>query len=265
MTDQKPNSETLTIAITNEFADENKHFCNFIYRLRQAASDHVSVSLILIAQGEQLKIMTQLTKFTELGINFNRVIMCSDQQVPSVMAKFAKVMTPDIIMTSKVNFAKQCQQMGLPTTILSAPIKAAMLQDTLNFAFDGDSVLFCHQAQHVADNNGVDAFDKHEQLHQNTIMGKGPLFEFIRKIDLLQTYTSKISWSLVTARGGKALNRAMNTIAEWQLNPRQCFFMEGGDKTPALNSLNSDIFFDDHPTHCERASKDMLVGHVQCD
>ena len=69
-------------------------------------------------------------------------------------------------------------------------------------------------------------------------------------------------WSLLTARIGKALFRAMHTIKQWELNPAQLFFMSGTCKATIFKSLNAQIFFDDKKENCLAAQPYTLVAHV---
>lgn len=251
--------ETLTIAITGEIAERHDDICELLSKLHELNCQKLNICFLLLSTFEHGRLIPLLTKFCSKGIVFNKVTMAKPNQLLAV----TKVFNPDIIMTTDNEFAEQCSSNQLPVVILDEQQSKRTLSDKIHFAFDGDAVLFCHNAQLVADENGINAFDEHEERFAEKEMGKGTLFNFIRKIDILQKANNKVKWSLVTARGGRALKRAIYTIEQWNLNPSQCFFMEGSDKTPILKVINSDMFFDDHPNHCKRASGHMLVGHVQ--
>jgi 5'-nucleotidase len=252
-------TNTLSIGITGELAHNHNEICEFLSKLHEYHCREMNISLLLLSTYSDGRLIPLLTTFSKKGLVFNQVVMTQDEQRINI----AQVMSPDIIMTTNREFAEQCKSVNLPSVLLDELQSHRTIGDSLHFAFDGDAVLFCHNAQLVADSDGIDAFEQHEETHAEVVMGKGRLFNFINKIDVLQQVHRHIKWSLVTARGGKALKRAMHTIEAWNLHPSQCFFMEGSDKTPILKSINSDIFFDDHPNHCKRASGHMLVGHVQ--
>jgi len=251
--------ETLTIAITGEIAERHDDICELLSKFHEFNCKNVNICFLLLSTIEHGRLIPLLTKFRTKGIVFNKVTMASSSQLLVI----TQVFNPDIIMTTDSKFAEKCSCHQLPVVVLDEHKSKKALGDSIHFAFDGDAVLFCHNAQLVADENGINAFDEHEEKFAEQEMGKGTLFNFIRKIDLLQKANNNITWSLVTARGGRALKRAMYTIEQWNLNPSQCFFMEGSDKTPILKAINSDMFFDDHRNHCKRASGHMLVGHVQ--
>lgn len=255
----KVSKQTLSIGITGELAHSHNEICEFLSKFHEFNCAEMDIKLVLMTTAEHGRLLPLLTRFSKKGLVFNKVVMTELEQLISI----AQVMSPDIIMTTDNEFAEQCKLANLASVLLDEQQSLRTIGDSLHFAFDGDAVLFCHNAQLVADNDGIDAFEHHEETHAEVVMGKGRLFNFINKIDVLQQAHSCIKWSLVTARGGKALKRAMHTIETWNLNPSQCFFMEGSDKTPILKSIDSDIFFDDHPNHCKRASGHMLVGHVQ--
>ncbi|WP_019028853.1 5'-nucleotidase [Colwellia piezophila] len=252
-------SNTLTIGITGELANQHHQICEFLSKLHEHHCQEMNIKILLLASCEHGRLIPLLSQFTQQGLTFNKVVMTQYQQLVDV----TKVMQPDIVMTTDTVFAEQLEGNSLPVIVVDQNENNRVLGKQLHFSFDGDAVLFCHNAQTIADQQGIAAFEEHEQKYAGIEMGKGVLYNFIKKIDVLQNVNKGIKWSLVTARGGKALKRAMHTIEQWQLSPSQCFFMEGSDKTPILKIIDSDIFFDDHPKHCQRASGHMLVGHVQ--
>lgn len=252
--------DTLTIAITEDIIESQRQICDFISRLLSIQCKEVNIKLLLLSTVRHEQLKSKFTDPVNNLLNFNQIVIANEKSLASI----AQAMEADIVLTTNHLLVDAFKACNLATVLVDkAIIKNLTEKQTLHFAFDGDSVLFCHNAQLVADNNSIAAFETHEEKHANKVMGKGPLYNFIRKIDTLQKHNQKVRWSLVTARGGKAFKRAMHTIEQWKLTPDQCFFMEGSDKTPILKVIESDMFFDDHPKHCQRASGHMLVGHVQ--
>lgn len=252
--------DTLTIAITEEIITSQKQICDFISRLLSIQCKEVTIKLLLLSTVKHNQLELKTNGSVQASLSFNQIVIANEKS----LAKIAQTMQTDIVLTTNRSLVSTFKACNVATVLVDkAVIENVAEKQNIHFAFDGDSVLFCHTAQLVADNNSIAAFEAHEQKYANKAMGKGPLFNFIRKIDRIQKHSSYVKWSLVTARGGKAFKRAMYTIEQWKLAPDQCFFMEGSDKTPILKAIESDMFFDDHPKHCQRASGHMLVGHVQ--
>lgn len=136
----------------------------------------------------------------------------------------------------------------------------------LKLAFDGDSVLFSDEAEQVFQADGLDAFAKSEVTQAQDPLGGGPFKAFLSALHQLQQEfpdgQSPIRTALVTARGAPAHERVIRTLRAWDIRLDESLFLGGMDKTDFLRAFEADIFFDDHPSHCERAADHIATGHV---
>jgi len=252
-------SETLTIAITDDVIQVNHNICQLLSYLCQKQCSKIKIDIVLFITNTDLDVLSLTNLLSKNVLQANKIIITPTIKVGVI----GNNLNIDVFFTSDSELADVALTNTLPVVKLDITPSYRIISETLTFAFDGDAVLFSNSAQLIADNHGVEAFDEHEQRFARRILDKGPLFELIRKINVLQQLRDDIRWVLITARGGRAFARAMNTMQHWKLSPSQYFFLEGSDKTPILTAISSDIFFDDHEGHCNRARSHTIVGHVQ--
>jgi len=139
-------------------------------------------------------------------------------------------------------------------------------RQSLKLAFDGDAVLFSDEAEQVYQADGLAAFSASELSQAQQPLGGGPFKSFLRALHQLQQEfpegESPIRTALVTARSAPAHERVIRTLREWDIRLDESLFLGGMDKTEFLTAFGADIFFDDHPVHCERAAELVATGHV---
>lgn len=138
--------------------------------------------------------------------------------------------------------------------------------ETLKLAFDGDSVLFSDEAEQVFQERGLDAFARSEASQAQAPLAGGPFKAFLSALHQLQQEfpegESPIRTALVTARGAPAHERVIRTLRAWDIRLDESLFLGGMEKTEFLRAFGADIFFDDHPSHCELAADHVATGHV---
>jgi 5'-nucleotidase len=136
----------------------------------------------------------------------------------------------------------------------------------LRLAFDGDSVLFSDEAERVYQAEGLDAFARNEAAAAAEPLGGGPFKPFLSALHQLQREFGvahcPIRTALVTARSAPAHERVIRTLRAWDVRLDESLFLGGMDKTEFLRAFGADVFFDDQPLHCERASAHLTAGHV---
>ena len=150
-------------------------------------------------------------------------------------------------------------------TILSAGARRDEVGE-LRFAFDGDAVLFSDEAERVFQQGGLEAFQTRERESARDPLGGGPFKPFLAALNRVQRAfpqeSCPIRTALVTARSAPAHERVIRTLREWDIRLDESLFLGGLDKSAFLEAFSADVFFDDQPGHCERASKVVATGHV---
>lgn len=136
----------------------------------------------------------------------------------------------------------------------------------LRIAFDGDAVLFGDESERISQEQGIDAFHRHESEHVDQPLSGGPFRGFLAALHALQSQfpddQPPIRTALVTARSAPAHKRVILTLREWGVRLDEAIFLGGRAKGPFLEAFAADIFFDDSGTNIESARQFVASGHV---
>jgi 5'-nucleotidase len=137
--------------------------------------------------------------------------------------------------------------------------------DEVRIAFDGDAVLFSDEAERVFQQQGLAAFQDHEQSRAATPLAPGPfkpLLEALHRLQRAPTPGMRLRTALVTARSAPAHERAIRTLMDWQIEIDEAMFLGGLPKGSFLREFEPDFFFDDQTGHIENAALHVPAGHV---
>jgi 5'-nucleotidase len=135
----------------------------------------------------------------------------------------------------------------------------------VRIAFDGDAVLFSDEAERVFQDEGLDAFQRHEQSKAAQPLPEGPFKPLLAALHRLQqagTPAMRIRTALVTARSAPAHERAIRTLMNWDIRVDEAMFLGGLPKGEFLREFEPDFFFDDQTGHVDHAAKHVPSGHV---
>jgi 5'-nucleotidase len=150
-------------------------------------------------------------------------------------------------------------------SILSGGAQRASSNE-LRIAFDGDAVLFADDSERVYQQDGLAAFQAHEQQAARDPLGGGPFKPFLAALHRLQQEFPEdacpIRTALVTARSAPAHERVIRTLREWNIRLDESFFLGGLEKSAILETFGADMFFDDQASHCQKANEFVATGHV---
>jgi 5'-nucleotidase len=144
---------------------------------------------------------------------------------------------------------------------------ASRHSDELRIAFDGDAVLFSDEAERVYQQDGLDAFTKHETTRALQPLPPGPFKPLLEALHRLRAAAGtdvpiKIRTALVTARSAPAHERAINTLMDWKVAVDELMFLGGLDKGEFLKAFEPDFYFDDQRGHVDSARAYVAAGHV---
>ena len=139
--------------------------------------------------------------------------------------------------------------------------------DEVRIAFDGDAVLFSDEAERVYQQDGLEAFTRHEAAHALQPLPPGPFKPLLEALHRLQAAAGtdvpiKVRTALVTARSAPAHERAVRTLMEWNISVDEAMFLGGLDKGAFLKAFEPDFYFDDQHGHIESARVHVAAGHV---
>lgn len=136
----------------------------------------------------------------------------------------------------------------------------------VKIAFDGDAVLFSDQAERTYQQQGLEMFHHEERRNANQPLEAGPFKGFLSTLQQLQQLFPSdqcpIRTALITARQAPAHERVIRTLRSWNIRIDEALFLGGLHKGEFLRAFAADIFFDDHPVHCNSAKQHVTTGHV---
>jgi 5'-nucleotidase len=135
----------------------------------------------------------------------------------------------------------------------------------VRIAFDGDAVLFSDEAERVFQDQGLEAFQQHEQSKATQPLPGGPfkpLLTALHRLQQAQDTRMRIRTALVTARSAPAHERAIRTLMEWNIHVDEAMFLGGLPKGEFLREFEPDFFFDDQTRHVTHAALHVPSGHV---
>ncbi len=143
--------------------------------------------------------------------------------------------------------------------ILSVPQTSAAPSDEVRIAFDGDAVLFSPAGEDLYQEQGLDAFQKHEASKSDVPMEAGPFMGFLRALCAIQQRfdpdACPLRTALITARDAISHERVVTTLRSMNVRIDESFFLGGVKKKPIVEAFAPHIFFDDQIVHAGPASE----------
>lgn len=141
--------------------------------------------------------------------------------------------------------------------------------DQIRIAFDGDAVIFSDESERIYQEQGIEAFEKHERENAMRPLPDGPFARLLKALSFIQNNfkneegrATPIRTALVTARSSPAHERVIRTLRVWDVAIDETFFMGGVAKSDVLAAFKPHIFFDDQAGHCARAAPLVQTGRV---
>jgi len=142
--------------------------------------------------------------------------------------------------------------------------------EQIRIAFDGDAVLFSEESELIYQQQGLEAFIKHEKINAKKPLPEGPFAKLLKTLSYLQfdlesndkQAVPPIRTALVTARNSPAHERVIRTLRTWNVRIDETFFLGGVSKDKILTAFSPHIFFDDQHRHCDAASKLVPTARV---
>jgi len=129
----------------------------------------------------------------------------------------------------------------------------------IKIAFDGDAVLFSDESENIYQQEGLQAFLRHETENSKKPLPEGPFATLLKSIAKVQKgfddLSCPIRTALITARNSPAHERVVLTLAQWEVRIDEVHFLGGVNKSEIVEAFKADIFFDDQDVHCSPVSE----------
>lgn len=152
--------------------------------------------------------------------------------------------------------------------IYAPPTEFKPSDNRVKIAFDADAVLFSDESEHRYKTEGIEAFHKYEQEHENDALGEGPFAKLLMKLSKIQeelptgVELSPLRLAIVTARNAPSHMRVIKTLRKWGVYVDEAYFLGGLTKDKVLKAFGAHIFFDDQDVHLKESSKFVPSGRV---
>lgn len=152
--------------------------------------------------------------------------------------------------------------------IYAPPNEFKPLDNRVKIAFDADAVLFSEDSEYRYKKEGLTAFHKYEEEHQNEALAEGPFAKLLIKLSKIQEELPKtinispLRLAIVTARNAPSHMRVINTLKKWGVYVDEAYFLGGLNKDKILKAFGAHIFFDDQDHHLRDSAQVVPSGRV---
>lgn len=175
----------------------------------------------------------------------------------------------DLLLSRSATDAQEAVRRGIAAAIMYDMPKSDegdAGDGQIRIAFDGDAVLFSDESERIYKRDKLPAFLEHEKLFAEVPMNEGPFANVLRSLHEIQKYTRNgkkvVRIAVVTARGGEACERVINTFDYWGVTVDEVHYLSGASKAALLRAFGPHIFFDDQDVHVKPASEVVPSGRV---
>ncbi|UCC13549.1 MAG: 5'-nucleotidase [Gammaproteobacteria bacterium] len=197
------------------------------------------------------------------GLDINRAALSGG----APLAPYLRAFSVDLFLSQYEDDVRTALEGGIGAAILYDHASDDQQDiDQIRIAFDGDATIFSDESEKIYQEQGLDAFVRHESANAKRPLPEGPFARFLKLLSSIQrdapVGTAPIRTALVTARGRPAHERVIRTLLEWGVVIDEAFFLGGVPKTEFLAAFRPNIFFDDQAIHCERAASAVPTGRV---
>jgi len=181
--------------------------------------------------------------------------------------RYLRPLGAHLFLSANAEDVREALAAGFPAArVLTESVLAGTnYPDEVRIAFDGDAVLFSDEAERVFQDQGLDAFQRHELSKATQPLPEGPFKPLLAALHRLQqagNASMRIRTALVTARSAPAHERAIRTLMDWDIRVDEAMFLGGLPKGEFLREFEPDFFFDDQTRHVDHAARHVPSGHV---
>ena len=181
--------------------------------------------------------------------------------------RYLRPLGAHLFLSANAEDVREALAAGFPAArVLTESVQAGTnYPDEVRIAFDGDAVLFSDEAERVFQDQGLDAFQRHELSKAAQPLPGGPFKPLLTALHRLQqagNASMRIRTALVTARSAPAHERAIRTLMDWDIRVDEAMFLGGLPKGEFLREFEPDFFFDDQTRHVDHAARHVPSGHV---
>jgi 5'-nucleotidase len=222
------------------------------------------VEVVILSRNDPVSGLRVFKSAQKNGLNLERGVFTQGR----APFHYLNALEADLFLSANEDDVREAINAGFPAArVYPDSLQLAQKHpNEIRIAFDGDAVLFSDESEKVYQNQGLDAFQGHEQKYAQRPLSAGPFKSFLEGLHKLQAVSRDIEvgirTALVTARSAPAHERAVRTLMDWDIEVDEAMFLGGLDKSPFLREFEPDFFFDDQTGHCNSAAKVTPTGQV---
>lgn len=200
-----------------------------------------------------LRIMNSVEDY---GLNITRAAFSGGESLSPYLDAFEV----DLFLSKSEEDVQRAIDSGKAAAFLyQPPEQFEQVDDVIRIAFDGDAVLFSEESERIYQQEGLEAFLKHERENQNKNLPEGPFAKLLKMLSYVQKkcpFESRpVRIAIVTARSAPAHARVIKTLRDWDVDVDNAFFLGGVSKDNVLKAFGACIYFDDQDIHLAGASR----------
>ena len=184
--------------------------------------------------------------------------------------RYLKPFYCDLFLSAQAEDVQNALDAGFPAALVYPP--PSPIPDEkgqVRIAFDGDAVLFDDESERIFQEQGIEAFKRHEAELEGTPLNPGPFKDFLDAVSKIQRAfpesDNPIRTALVTSRDAPAHKRPIKTLRAWGIRLDEYFFLGGIEKGSILNALSPHIYFDDQRIHLQSSATHTPSAQVLSD
>jgi 5'-nucleotidase len=221
------------------------------------------VQVVILSRNDPVSGLRVFRSARHYGLDVQRGVFTRGQSP----WRYLRPLAANLFLSANEADVRQALAAGVPAARVYPDSARASAEhpDEVRIAFDGDAVLFSDEAERVYQQHGLTVFQHHETEHAHTPLAPGPFKPLLEALHRLQQHPGpgmRLRTALVTARSAPAHERAVRTLASWQIEVDEAMFLGGLPKGRFLREFEPDFFFDDQTGHILNAAPHVPAGHV---
>jgi 5'-nucleotidase len=226
-----------------------------------AGAQHVEV--VVLSRNDPVSGMRVFRSADAAGIPLQRGVFTQGRSP----FRYLRPLKATLFLSANADDVRGALAAGFPAArvLTESVLASANYPNEVRIAFDGDAVLFSDEAERVFQDQGLAAFQQHEQSKAAQPLPGGPFKPLLTALHRLQQAGNpqmRIRTALVTARSAPAHERAIRTLMDWKIQVDEAMFLGGLPKGEFLREFEPDFFFDDQTGHVTHAALHVPAGHV---
>lgn len=233
-------------------------FVKRLLSLNEAFSDELPVEVVLLSRNSPETGLRVFRTIKHYGLDISRASFFSGESPYKYLPAFNASL---FLSASERDVKNACDAGFAAGRVLHSEVMDDVQDHELRIAFDFDGVIADDDSEKIYQEQGLQAFHKHEAATKKPL-DPGPLADLLIKISNLQRlemermkddpmYRRKLKISIVTARNAPAHERVVNTLKSWGVEVTEAFFLGGISKDRVLEIMRPHIFFDDQMSHLD--------------